>query len=187
MSIPSQHSVHQALDDLLGRVDSGVCAAEAHGLLCGLLCAARESVHAVWLNQLVGEDALVDEDEGRFRAIVDVTARQLEDAEMGFSLVLPDDEEPLFERATALGEWCHGFIAGLGLAQVGEGVNAAVQEVLEDLTEISQVSAQPQDCQTEEDEASYVELVEYVRVAVLLVNENLLSPPPPAEDPPFLH
>lgn len=183
----SHLSEHQALDDLLNRIGSAVCAAEAHGLLCGLLCAAREAVHELWMAQLVGEGDLVDEDAERFRALVDETVRQLEDPDFGFNLVLPDDDVPLEERATALGEWCHGFIVGYGLGQPEESGSEQVREVLEDLTEISQVSVQPEDCQTEEDEDSYAELVEYVRVAVLLVNEQLLHPPPPASPPPFLH
>lgn len=180
-------SVHQALEDLLDRTGSAVGAAEAHGLLCGLLCAAREAANEVWVAQLVGEGELTEEDEGRFRAVAAETARQLEDAAFGFELVLPDDEEPLAERATALGEWCHGFIVGLGLGQAETTANETVKEVLEDLTQISQVSAQPEDCQSEEDEESYTELVEYVRVAALLVNEQLFQPKSPSQETPFLH
>ncbi len=187
MPTSSHLSVHQALDDLLQRIGSAILPAEAHGLLCGLLCAAREAVHEVWMTQLAGEGVLDLEEAERLRAVVDATAAQLEDPDLGFDLVLPDDESPLDERATALGEWCHGFIVGFGLGQGEEGVNDTVREVLEDLAEISQVSAQPEDCQTEEDEDSYAELVEYVRVAVLLVNEHLLRPPPPAQEPPLLH
>lgn len=188
MSTASHLSIHEALDDLLDRTGSAVYPAEAHGLLCGLLCTAREAVHEVWMTQLAGQGALEPEDESRFRAVVEATAGQLEDPDMGFDLVLPDDESPLDERATALGEWCHGFIVGFGLGRGEEEVSETVREVLEDLTEISQVSAQPEDCQTEEDEDSYAELVEYVRVAVLLVIEHLLHPPPPpADEPPMLH
>lgn len=186
MSTSSHLNIHHALEELLDRVGSAVYPAEAHGLLCGLLCAAREAVHEVWLMQLVGEGDLVDQDEARFRAVVDEAASQLADAELGFELVLPEDETPLAERATALGEWCHGFIVGFGLGQGEERVPSEVQEVLEDLTHISQVSAQPEDCQSAEDEESYTELVEYVRVAVLMVNEQLLNPRP-AGQPPFLH
>ncbi|KAA3629548.1 MAG: YecA family protein [Proteobacteria bacterium] len=187
MSTPSQLTIYQTFDDLLDRIGSAIGAAEAHGLLCGLLCAAREAVHDVWLTQLVSEGSLVEEDEGRLRAVVDETARQLGDVAFGFDLVLPGDDETLAERATALGEWCHGFIVGSGLGKL-ETDSEAVQEVLEDLTEISQISAQPEDCETDEDEDSYAELVEYVRVAVLLVTEQALNPPPaPPRDTPFLH
>lgn len=180
--------VYAALDELLNRIGSPLGPAESHGLLCGLFCAAREDVFPLWRDQLVGDAPLEAEEAERLRLLAEETWRQLEDAELGFAVLLPGDDERLSERALALGEWCHGFLVGLGLGQPGETDNAAVKEVLADLNQISTVSAQPEDCAGEEDENSYAELVEYVRVAVLMVKEQLRSTGPPApESPSPLH
>ncbi len=177
-----------AFDELLDRIGSPVGPAEGHGLLCGLFCAAREEVLRLWSDQLVGEGELTEEESVPLRLLAEETGRQLEDSSFGFSLLLPGDDESLEERALALGEWCHGFLVGLGLGEGVEPADESVQEVLADLTQISKVSSQPEDCTTEEDEASYAELVEYVRVAVLMVNEQLRYPGAPSpETPTFLH
>ena len=34
--------------------------------------------------------------------------------EMEFELLLPDDDAPLEQRATALSQWCQGFLYGFG-------------------------------------------------------------------------
>ena len=101
------------------------------------------------------------------------TEEQLADPGLAFRPLLPDDMEPLDVRVEALGEWCEGFLLGVGLggvARQGE-LSANVQEILRDLQEISKVSW---DVEADEDaEASYVELVEYVRVGVMLMREEL--------------
>ena len=177
-----------AFDELLDRVGSAVGPSEGHGLLCGLYSATSEEVYPMWRYQLVGDGRLDEDDAERLHRLVQETARQLEDAGFGFGMMLPDDEESLAERALALSEWCHGYLVGLGLGQPNEIEDEAVKEVLADLSQISKVSTQPEDCTTEEDENSYAELVEYVRVAVLMVNEHLRLPVAPSpESPPFLH
>lgn len=188
MSDTTAATLYSAFDELLHRIDSAIGPAEGHGLLCGLFCSVLDEAFALWCEQLTGEVAVEPEDGERLQRLAAETARQLEDASFGFTLLLPGDEASLSERALALGEWCQGYLAGLGLGEGIEPGDSEVQEVLADLSNIAQVSAQPEDCETEEDESSYTELVEYVRVAVLMVNEQLRHPePPPAEPPPFLH
>src|SRR5690606_19390950 len=61
--------------------------------------------------------------------------------ELGFYPLLPDDEESLEHRATALGQWCEGFLAGyaLRLGSSGQTPNAETQEILSDLVAISRI------------------------------------------------
>ncbi len=75
----------------------------------------------------------------------------------------------------ALGEWCQGFLYGLG---TGVAVPEASQlpgdaaEVLRDMTEITHVDVDPAD-DAESNEAAYAELVEFVRVGVQLLYDQL--------------
>ncbi len=85
---------------------------------------------------------------------------------MEFAPLLPDDDEPLAERATALAQWCQGFLYGLGTGRLNsiDELPGEVGEIVHDLTEISRATPGEED-PTEDDEQAYAELVEFVRVA----------------------
>lgn len=187
MTMDTAASLYESLQQLLEHLGSAIGAAEAHGLLCGSLCARDGDVYLHWCRQLCGEVPLASDDDARLREFALEAGRQLEDPNFGFRLVLPSDDELLADRAAALSQWCRGFVAALGFAERDAVLSERVAEVVEDFVQITQVSIAPKDC-GEEDEESYAELVEYVRVAVLLVNEELRLPairPPDGE--PFLH
>ena len=101
-------------------------------------------------------------------------AGQLDDPEFGFSLLLPDDTVPLAQRVESLALWCQGFLAGLGLGglQDQSKLPGDSHEVMRDFVEISRLG-HGDDGVTNEDEAAFAEIVEYVRMAVLLVYEEL--------------
>ncbi len=113
------------------------------------------------------------------------------DGVLGFQPLLPADDEPIGERTLALGEWCQGFLYGLG-AGVAVPDPAALQgeaaEVLRDMTEITHVDVDPDD-DAESNEAAYAELVEFVRVGVQLLYDHLqpLREPPPRGPREVLH
>jgi hypothetical protein len=87
---------------------------------------------------------------------------------------LPEDAESIDTRAAALAQWCQGFLYGLGAgaAQDAASLPGDVGEIVGDLTEISRVGVDI--AQTEEsNENAYAELVEFVRVSVQVVFEEL--------------
>ncbi|TNF37573.1 MAG: YecA family protein, partial [Gammaproteobacteria bacterium] len=98
----------------------------------------------------------------------------------------PTDEADLIERTEALAEWCQGFTYGLvagGLKQQAElPVDSA--EIIRDLTEIARAGLD-EELQDEADEDAYMQLHEYVRMGVLLINEELQ--PLKQESPVTLH
>jgi uncharacterized protein YgfB (UPF0149 family) len=94
-------------------------------------------------------------------------------AELDFAPVLPDDEAPLTERAAALARWCEGYLYGIALADAEALRTLAgdAREALADFAQIACASGAAND--TESDETAYAELVEFVRVGVQLVYEEL--------------
>ncbi len=95
-------------------------------------------------------------------------------AEQGLvELLLPDDEEAMSERIEALACWCQSYLSGLGLSGLSGETNLApdVAEAMRDLAAIALVD--PNSEQEEDDEASFVELVEFVRVASSLIHVEL--------------
>ena len=90
--------------------------AECHGLLCGMVCRESSRTPRDFLDQLSAMELVVRPGQALNAALADAwrsTVEQLADEDMGFTLWLPDDEEPLEDRTVALAQWCSGFLAGL--------------------------------------------------------------------------
>jgi hypothetical protein len=162
-------------------------AAESHGLLCGIICAAGKSDEAQWLEQVLGEEntlsAAAQAARGLLVSLYSRSLLQLNDTDLGLELLLPDDADSLFERSTALGEWCQGFLYGLAMGGVRDEPEPTghVAEIMHDLFEISQ--ARPEQVASEEEESAYMEIAEYVRMCALLCHEELQ----PVQTPERLH
>ena len=77
---------------------------------------------------------------------------------------------PLREQANTLVEWCQGFLVGLGLSSV-ETSDEEVLEMIKDISEISQLEVDLLD--NEEDAQDFYEIVEFVRMGVLFIQETL--------------
>ena len=151
--------------------------AELHGTVCGMMVAnirARglapegEDGSPVFsvsdYVELVGADAVSDAETVEDFAQLSLAALDAED--LSFQPLLPDDEDPLAARVEALGEWAAAFLAGFGAA-VTLAPGETAKEVLEDLAAISAVDHEVDE--SEDGERQLTELVEYVRVGVLLL------------------
>ena len=174
MTAPSYEIVQQVLGPAAG-------AGEAHGTLVGLLSAAADDLPGSWIVNTFA-DATEDTgfpsaaDQEVLTALYEDTRAALSGDEMAFALLLPDDGDALGERVTALGGWCQGYLYGLavrGLKDFGE-LPDDVREILGDLAQIAQ--AGPDDDDEESGEQAYAELVEYVRVGVQWVYDQLAPP-----------
>lgn len=149
---------------------------ETHGILCGMLCADEALPSDLWIRQILSETAMVNlAAEDTLHTLFDATVDQFNNADLSFYLLLPDDDAPLSHRAESLGRWCQGYLTGLGLGgmQADPGLPGEVNEFLGDLMKIARVGFFDTDNADEEDEAAYTEIVEYVRVGVLLVSHSL--------------
>jgi predicted dienelactone hydrolase len=102
------------------------------------------------------------------------------------------DDAPIGDRASALGQWCQGFLYGLGSRPLPdpESLPEQVGEIVRDLTSITQVGVDDSESD-ESNEQAYLELVEFVRVGAQLLFEELAryrgDPAPLAATSPSLH
>jgi len=153
--------------------DREMSAAELHGIICGGICvlpATGSAAGTVALLQLAEPPMpLLD-------AVTDLTAHSgtlLKQRAPGFNLLLPDDSEPLEERAQALADWCGGFVLALlqGPYTDPGKLPVELQEIVEDLLKIAQAESSGTD--PGGDEWALAELEEYVRTGVQLVYEEL--------------
>jgi uncharacterized protein YgfB (UPF0149 family) len=169
---------YERLQAALQAADANSGASESHGLICGIICASGVSEPALWLDHLLGSgnglSAMAQTAQSLLRELYSVSLLRLEDDDPGLALLLPDDDTPLPLRSKALGEWCQGFLYGLALGGIREDRErqGCAGEIMHDLFEIS--NARFDDEFTDEDEeTAYAEIVEYVRMSVLLCREEL--------------
>lgn len=172
-----------ALDETLFKVDATMGAAESHGALCGMLCARGSTDLSEWMGHVLGEqeqgNVFSRDLASQLTELHQSTLGQMNDPYGGFQLLLPDDDDELDERTEALGDWCLGFVYGLAAGGISEESELPedTMELLLDFIEISRagndLSEPDEDSDDEEDEQAFVEIVEYVRTGVLLINEEL--------------
>lgn len=151
-------------------------AAEAHGLLTGLLCAGKSAAGQAWIQELFleAEDSRQPDAETcqALQAMADWTWEALRAPDLRNFLLLPEDEQPLRERALALYDWVRGLVFGLGIAGVRwERLSAQSREIFGDMAAITHMDLDALD-ESEENEAALLELQEFVRIATLLVFEE---------------
>lgn len=177
--------VFELLHNALQNLDAEIGAAEAHGTLCGLLCARGPEVEARWISTILAakeeRTTIPREALEALRDVYRTSESELCEELFGFRLLLPgDDEAELAVRVAALGHWCHGFMLGLAEGGIGDlnSLPDEVPEVLEDLSEIARVAGYETE-EDEQNEEAYAELVEYVRVAVTLAYQTLQGPGEP--------
>ena len=147
--------------------------AEGHGMLCGRICSGEDVDVTGWIREVVGGEATGDlcRCEQVLQAVSEETHAQLSSPEFGFQPFLPDDDSPIELRCREFARWCQGFLYGLGasgrLDLPGLGVDA--REVISDLSAFTRLASGGE---SEDFERDYCELVEYLRVGVMLVNEE---------------
>ena len=171
--LPTFDAVQAALHGTGARAEP----AEAHGSLCGLACVLGTEAAPAWLTEVVEEAATGSQGAAVLADVATASWVALEEGDLSFTLLLPGDSESLAARADSLAGWCQGFTAGLALgaeraaagAVLGAGVTA---EIIDDFSHIARVAFTPGE-EEDEGESAYAELVEYIRVSVQLVFEEL--------------
>ena len=181
------HPDYNLIQQLLVQERSLTDAAEAHGTLGGCLCGAAGYRLEDWLKEILPDGAARAGAGDALRELFEATASALRQPDMEFELLLPDDAETIEVRTAALAQWCQGFLYGLGAGAIpaASELPGEVGEVVRDFIEISRAGVDASQ-DAESNESAYAELVEFVRVGVQLLFEELASartPPPRATAP----
>jgi hypothetical protein len=168
---------YSRFDQSLESIGLDLGAGETHGVICGLICAGTSQAHIDWIESLFEErpsnDLLVRETRQMLGQLYLASRHQLGDGGVEFVLLLPQDEETLQSRGRALVAWCEGFLYGLGLAGIAEQHLAGdAKEALHDISEFTRLDLDALE-DDESSESAYMELQEFLRVAVMLIREDL--------------
>lgn len=176
---------HADLSHCLEVLGADAGASEIHGQLVGLLCAQGNVPDAEWIKYAIsgvtGGDTKLVVSKDQVTALLAVkknTVASLNDSDLDFDLLLPEPEDGdavhvLGEQVTALSQWCQGFLFGLSQGGVEDvqSLPEDASEVVLDMVEISQLSDEGLD--DAEAHVQFMEVMEFVRVGALLVNEEL--------------
>lgn len=172
---------HARLNDALQRAGSTWDAAQAHGLLSGQLAVAGTAAGPVWMAQVLeGSDpsnALGKECEALLSHLLQTTHRAFSERLSQFMPLLPADDDSPAARAEAVAHWSEGYLHGLVSSKHSDAVRKQlatepIAGIIKDLLAMTQATTDD-DADREEDEAAYVEIVEYLRTAAQIVYEEL--------------
>lgn len=152
--------------------------AEMHGMLCGMLCVAPNLTDSTWLERIIDDlppGGLNWDIQQALLAIYQITWSQLHADDFRFTLWLPDDETSLNWRLAGFRRWCQSFLSGLGAGGMDKhwALSDEVQEFLNDLLILAQSIEDEPEAADEDNEQDYLELVEYVRMGVLLMHQDI--------------
>ncbi|WP_150466425.1 UPF0149 family protein [Francisella sp. SYW-9] len=153
-------------------------ASEAHGLLCALFSFGAKVKFTAWSDSLMTKtieegDLVATSALKTMKKLYDYTKSQFDEKGLSFDLFIPEDSEPLSYRAEALTYWIKGFLSGVGLFGL-DFENSKDKEVKEAIHDLMQISYMDYDSlgQDESNEDDFMELLEYTKVAVLLIDSE---------------
>lgn len=169
------------LEDILQRSGTPIGASECHGFICAQLCTSDKPENRSWRECLGAEG---EELQAVLTRMGETVVKELESPDFSFELMLPSDEATLALRADALSQWCRGFLFGLGNGGLTEaGLSGDCRELVEDMDRISRARAELE----QGEEFALMELIEFVRVGVMTVYQELRPMRTTAQDQPSLH
>lgn len=165
--------------------------ADTHGLLCALLVSNISLRPEAWLDSMLSKhldaESNISKAQKVLTQVFEATTAMFSDAQFSLQLLLPGDEVLFEDRLEALVQWCQGFLAGLNRMGLGDkAFSAEAKDAISDLNKISCLDSSKESAD-EASEAAYAELVEYVRMAVMLLQSELQAKfnAKPAENAPL--
>ncbi len=155
-------------------------ASEIHGLLTGIVCAGYTFEDEGYLAII---NDFFNSGEGLSKNLKDLLKQlygdiwqTILDENFSFQLLIPDDDEAIVERGTAMSVWVQGFNLGFGLQQKNKSnYSKDVEEIISDFADIANLSNDLED--SEETEQAFFEILEYVRISAQLCFAELGAKP----------
>lgn len=173
--------------DAMRRCNLTFSPTEAHAIAVGLLAGDVSDPGRQWsialYADLDSDDVLAQECRDCLDRLYLATVEQMQDREFGLQLFMPPSEVADYDAGRALRDWAQGFLYGFGLcgeASASAHLSADGQEALRDFYEIGnlELADAPPD---EEEQQALAEIEEYLRVAAMLIHEDMHVPQPTGE------
>jgi uncharacterized protein YgfB (UPF0149 family) len=176
--------VEQIKADLV-KLDSELSPSELHGTLCGALCGKGDMNIHEWLTltffkedndtskAVNSRELLLSAIAESFKGFFSDAVTALADNSLNFHPFLPDEGSETV-RLAAIAEWAQGFLMGLSLAGIKDFSEypAEVTEFVEAMASIATVDDYEL-AGDDSDEDAIIEFIEFIRIGVLLINEEI--------------
>ena len=165
---------YNEVQTILVKLDCNISPAEIQGLAYGMLSMNITNKETDWLNELIDDNNLDKVATTELKHVFTQAREQLTDSNLGLELLLPNDNELLAKRLTALQEWCQGLLYGIALSGLKDfsSLPDDSREYLQDVAQIARSGDFDLE-ENEEAEQSFHEIVEYLRVGTLLLSEEV--------------
>ena len=160
---------YNGLVKILNNMKSGISPEEMHGLMTGWLCVNAVD-QTMWQVALFPDIAVAAD----LTEVFVETAKALAAEDFSFDLLLPEEDVPLLQRGKALVIWCQSFLTGFGLTGFGIDRLKTIAEPVHDLSEIAKLDYAELSDDSQDDEIAFIEVSEYVRMAVMLIYTEIL-------------
>ena len=170
------------IDQIRRKAHITIDVSEYHGKISACLCCDNISAEDLLPEEVNADGSSVFSETMELKTVlvnvVVETLEKLNDTEMTFYPLLSPESASLTDRTRSLSSWCQGFIDGFGLAiaqkniPIGPADQDIIGEIIEDFSQISKLTSASVMNQDEE-ELAYMEVVEYVRVGVQLIFEEM--------------
>jgi len=167
--------------DAMRRAGLPFSPSEAHAIAIGMLSGGVADVDTHWAAAVYADlepnDVLAQECRAQLEQVFEAAGEQVQDEAFGLQLWLPDEDTKGINVSMALRDWAQGFLYGFGLAgeAVARQLSEEGQEALRDFYEIGQLDADEGELDEEEQQA-LTEIEEYMRVAAMLIYEDMHAP-----------
>jgi hypothetical protein len=164
-------SKFSAISEAFTNEKSNLNVSEVHGFLSGILSAGAQ-MNGAQLARAFEEHFDCSLSGPMDDLVIQLSFQaglELDDPEMGFNLLLPEDDAGIAKRGQGLYTWCQGFLSGFGVTgryQDSE-LSEEVREVLTDLAKISALDLEVPD--SDENERDLLEIIEYVRMSAMMI------------------
>ena len=153
--------------------------AEVQGFALGLLLAGVDEPRKVWQRELYSDFDPQDVLARECRVLLDRLFASVFDGEPGeplqLTLLLPQDIVVDAQRLAAVRDWCQGFLFGFGLGgdAAAARLSAPASELLRDIGEFTRLDIEDAE-DTQENRAALIEIEEYLREGVMLMQDELV-------------
>ena len=151
--------------------------AEIHAFLVAMLSVGVGLNEQAWLNSIISHDSRITATVmGRAKKVLGSlfshVSEELREDVYNIELLLPSDEADIALRIEALAQWASAYITAVNLIGVDLQTqeNQELVEALADMTNIACLSPQQEETGNQDDEKAFVQLVEYVRVCVMMLH-----------------
>ena len=170
------------IDQIRQKAGISIDVSEYHGKICACLCFDTLEAETLLADAFNADISPLSSETMKLKNIlldlITETLEKLNDAEMTFYPLLSPDSKSLADRTLSLSSWCGGFIDGVGLAVAQKNISMnkteqdIISEIIEDFSQISKLTSASVMNEGGE-ELAYMEVVEYVRVSVQLIFEEM--------------